>query len=105
MFEMVFKFAKFGCRLFTRGADNGGNVANFVETEQIVEYGTIKCSFVQVRFRCIRATHCSGNSSKFPCFSEFLEYFQIFIHFPYDFRKAGEFTSIATVRTPIIIST
>lgn len=35
-------------RLFTRGADHQGNVANFVESEQIIEYGLNKSSFVQV---------------------------------------------------------
>ncbi|VDP06004.1 unnamed protein product [Soboliphyme baturini] len=33
----------------TRGIDNEGNAANFVETEQILEYGDILCSFVQTR--------------------------------------------------------
>jgi hypothetical protein len=32
-----------------RGADSEGNVANFVETEQIVTHGDLRCSFVQVR--------------------------------------------------------
>ncbi|XP_069676100.1 phosphatidylinositol-3-phosphatase SAC1 [Periplaneta americana] len=38
-----------GTRLFTRGIDVQGNVANFVETEQIVEYAGDKSSFVQTR--------------------------------------------------------
>lgn len=38
-----------GTRLFRRGIDKEGNVANFVETEQIVEYQGNKASFVQVR--------------------------------------------------------
>lgn len=33
-----------------RGADQEGQVANFVETEQIVEYQGNKSSFVQVSF-------------------------------------------------------
>lgn len=37
-----------GVRLFTRGIDSNGNVANFVETEQIVETSTDLASFVQV---------------------------------------------------------
>lgn len=37
-----------GTRLFTRGIDVQGNVANFVETEQIVEFGGDRNSFVQV---------------------------------------------------------
>lgn len=37
-----------GTRLFTRGIDVQGNVANFVETEQIVEFGGDRSSFVQV---------------------------------------------------------
>lgn len=31
-----------------RGIDTEGHVANFVETEQIIEFSGIKCSFVQV---------------------------------------------------------
>ena len=38
-----------GTRFNVRGADNEGNVANFVETEQIVTHADFKCSFVQVR--------------------------------------------------------
>lgn len=38
-----------GTRLFTRGVDLQGNVANFVETEQILEFNGDKCSFVQTR--------------------------------------------------------
>lgn len=38
-----------GTRFFTRGIDKDGNVANFVETEQIVEYQGDKASFVQIR--------------------------------------------------------
>lgn len=38
-----------GTRLFRRGADRDGNVANFVETEQIVEYQGDRASFVQTR--------------------------------------------------------
>lgn len=38
-----------GTRLFRRGIDKEGNVANFVETEQIVEYQGDKASFVQIR--------------------------------------------------------
>lgn len=38
-----------GTRLFCRGIDSQGNVANFVETEQIVEYNADKISFVQIR--------------------------------------------------------
>lgn len=37
-----------GTRLFTRGIDVQGNVANFVEIEQIVEFGGDRSSFVQV---------------------------------------------------------
>ncbi|PNF28790.1 Phosphatidylinositide phosphatase SAC1-A [Cryptotermes secundus] len=37
-----------GTRLFTRGIDVQGNVANFVETEQIVEFSGDRSSFVQV---------------------------------------------------------
>lgn len=37
-----------GTRLFRRGIDPSGNVANFVETEQIVEYDGAQSSFVQV---------------------------------------------------------
>ncbi|XP_031327364.1 phosphatidylinositide phosphatase SAC1-like isoform X2 [Photinus pyralis] len=38
-----------GTRLFRRGLDNVGNVANFVETEQIVECQGDRASFVQIR--------------------------------------------------------
>lgn len=38
-----------GTRLFRRGIDKDGNVANFVETEQIVEYQGDRASFVQIR--------------------------------------------------------
>ncbi|XP_075985235.1 phosphatidylinositol-3-phosphatase SAC1 [Anticarsia gemmatalis] len=38
-----------GTRLFMRGVDAQGNVANFVETEQIIERGGEKSSFVQTR--------------------------------------------------------
>ena len=33
-----------------RGLDSDGHAANFVETEQIIEYDYTKCSFVQVMF-------------------------------------------------------
>jgi len=38
-----------GTRFFRRGADPSGDVANFVETEQLVEYGENVASFVQTR--------------------------------------------------------
>ena len=38
-----------GTRLFYRGADLQGNVANFVETEQIVEWENNRGSYVQIR--------------------------------------------------------
>lgn len=38
-----------GARFFMRGADEHGHVANFVETEQIVEYQGNTSSFVQTR--------------------------------------------------------
>lgn len=38
-----------GTRLFYRGADLQGNVANFVETEQIVEFENNRGSYVQIR--------------------------------------------------------
>ncbi|XP_054275237.1 phosphatidylinositol-3-phosphatase SAC1 [Macrosteles quadrilineatus] len=38
-----------GTRLFMRGIDKNGNVANFVETEQIVESSGDRSSFVQTR--------------------------------------------------------
>ena len=37
-----------GTRFYMRGADHEGQVANYVETEQIIEYQGDKCSFVQV---------------------------------------------------------
>ena len=36
-------------RFFARGADTKGHVANFVETEQLVEYADTVASFVQTR--------------------------------------------------------
>ncbi|KAF5291296.1 hypothetical protein FQA39_LY03447, partial [Lamprigera yunnana] len=38
-----------GTRLFRRGIDKNGNVANFVETEQIIECQGDRASFVQIR--------------------------------------------------------
>ncbi|CAF1196498.1 unnamed protein product [Rotaria sordida] len=38
-----------GTRLFIRGIDNDGRVANFVETEQILQLDDIVCSYVQTR--------------------------------------------------------
>jgi hypothetical protein len=38
-----------GTRFNVRGCDEDGNVANFVETEQILNYQDYKCSYVQVR--------------------------------------------------------
>lgn len=37
-----------GTRFWVRGIDTEGQVANFVETEQIVEYEKVRCSYVQV---------------------------------------------------------
>lgn len=37
-----------GTRFNVRGVDSEGQVANFVETEQIVQYNGHCCSFVQV---------------------------------------------------------
>ena len=37
-----------GVRFHTQGIDPCGNVANFIETEQILEHENILCSFVQV---------------------------------------------------------
>ncbi|CAF0979511.1 unnamed protein product [Rotaria sp. Silwood1] len=38
-----------GTRLFIRGIDNNGRVANFVETEQILQLDDVACSYVQTR--------------------------------------------------------
>ena len=38
-----------GCRLFIRGIDEDGRVANFVETEQILQLADVSCSYVQVQ--------------------------------------------------------
>lgn len=35
-------------RLFIRGIDDGGRVANYVETEQILQLDEVSCSYVQV---------------------------------------------------------
>jgi len=37
-----------GPRLLKRGIDHTGNVANFVETEMIVEFNNTRSSYVQV---------------------------------------------------------
>ncbi len=38
-----------GTRFFVRGCDDSGHVANFVETEQIIEHAGAVASFVQTR--------------------------------------------------------
>ncbi|XP_066599746.1 phosphatidylinositol-3-phosphatase SAC1 isoform X2 [Prorops nasuta] len=38
-----------GTRLFSRGIDSNGNVSNYVETEQLVEFNGDRSSFVQTR--------------------------------------------------------
>lgn len=38
-----------GTRYNARGIDDDGNVANFVETEQLIHYNNVCCSHVQVR--------------------------------------------------------
>lgn len=38
-----------GTRLFTRGIDSTGNVSNYVETEQLIEFNGHRTSFVQTR--------------------------------------------------------
>ncbi len=38
-----------GTRFFVRGGDERGRVANFVETEQLVEHASAVSSFVQTR--------------------------------------------------------
>lgn len=38
-----------GTRLFSRGIDTTGNVSNYVETEQLVEFNGHRMSFVQTR--------------------------------------------------------
>lgn len=40
---------KGGTRYNARGLDDRGNVANFVETEQLVYYKGFACSHVQIR--------------------------------------------------------
>ena len=37
------------CCYQVRGVDDGGSVANFVETEQIIQLGDKMCSFLQIR--------------------------------------------------------
>ncbi|UJR27975.1 hypothetical protein I4U23_009233 [Adineta vaga] len=38
-----------GTRLFIRGIDDNGRVANYVETEQILQLNDVSCSYVQIR--------------------------------------------------------
>lgn len=40
-----------GPRLLKRGIDQNGNVANFVETEMIVEFNNTKSSYIQVNIK------------------------------------------------------
>ena len=41
-----------GVRYYMRGLDSEGHVANFVETEQIIEYDGKTTSIVQVSWAC-----------------------------------------------------
>ena len=43
-----------GTRYNIRGVDSEGHAANYVETEQIVEFKDTKCSFVQVSYSVLR---------------------------------------------------
>ena len=45
---------KAGTRFFSRGINDDGQVANFVETEQIIEFNGEHISFVQVFFCFIK---------------------------------------------------
>lgn len=47
MVQIWFHFLK-GTRMWRRGADPDGYVANFVETEQIMQFNGYTASFVQV---------------------------------------------------------
>lgn len=49
-----------GTRYNIRGIDADGQTANFVETEQIVEYGNSRCSYVQVRASISVRLRCSS---------------------------------------------
>jgi hypothetical protein len=42
---------RIGTRMWRRGADKAGNVANFVETEQLVLVANHVASYIQVRLR------------------------------------------------------
>ncbi len=46
-----------GVRYFIRGVDDDGNVANYVETEQMMIYCDYRASFVQVIVHCILTLH------------------------------------------------
>ena len=54
MFEIVFDFGMIiflaGTRYNSRGINDDGNVANFVETEQIVNIKGYTIAFLQIRF-------------------------------------------------------
>ena len=45
-----------GVRYYVRGVDEEGRVANFVETEQLVLYGGMVGSFIQVSHHCCTPT-------------------------------------------------
>lgn len=46
--DLFIKIAHF-CRYKRRGIDEDGNVANYVETEQILSFGEHQMSFFQIR--------------------------------------------------------
>ena len=56
-----------GVRYYMRGLDGEGHVANFVETEQIIEYNGNTTAIMQVR-------HRNGQGLMVKCFVEFCGY-------------------------------
>lgn len=50
-----------GTRFNTRGVDDDGQVANFVETETIFSVGSVSCSWVQVRGSVPRKSNLDGD--------------------------------------------
>lgn len=47
-----------GTRMWRRGANLEGDTANFIETEQLLEFGDHICSFLQVCFSYDHALLC-----------------------------------------------
>ncbi len=54
-----------GVRFYVRGLDDEGNVANYVETEQLISFNGFKASFIQVCHMYV--TYCTAISVSSLC--------------------------------------